>query len=71
MTQIADEPWTPAVEHQERWERLGLLRDLVEGAAWGWPVVDPNELACREARVRDVVAAMAEMAPEGYFTTDH
>jgi hypothetical protein len=67
MTQIANEPWTPAAEHRNRWERLGLLRDLVEGAAWGRPIDDPSELARRETRVRGVLEAMTETAPEGYF----
>lgn len=67
MTVIAYEPWVPAAEHRARWDRLGLLRDLVEGAAWGWPIDDPDELARREARRERVVTAMAEMAPAGYL----
>jgi hypothetical protein len=63
----AYEPWTPRPEDRERWERLGRLRDLVEGAAWGRPIDDPAELARRVARRDGVIAAMAEMAPEGYF----
>lgn len=61
------EPWTPAAEQEERWVRLGRLRDLVEGAAWGRPLGDPVELERRKARIDKVIAAMAELAPVGYF----
>ena len=70
MSRTTYEPWTPPPEHQRRWERLGQLRDLTEGAAWGWPIDNPAELARREARVSAVVAAMAEIAPAGYFIED-
>lgn len=67
MSRTTYEPWTPPPEHRRRWERLGQLRDLTEGAAWGRPLEDPAELARREARVSAVVAAMADIAPAGYF----
>ena len=70
MTHTVYKPWVPEAEQERRWERLGLLRDLVEGAAWGWPINDPNELARREARIDTVLGAMAEMAPAGFFHGD-
>lgn len=70
MSRTAYEPWAPPAEHQRRWERLGQLRDLVEGAAWGRPIDNPSELSRREARVAAVVAAMSDIAPAGYFVED-
>lgn len=61
------EPWTPNATQQPRWERLGLLRDLTEEAAWARPLDDPAELGRREARVAGVIDAMAAIAPAGYF----
>lgn len=67
MSAKAYEPWTPPEEQRRRWERLGLLRDLVEGAAWGRPVDDRVEVIRRERRVAAVIDAMSQIAPPGYF----